>query len=99
MGFRSLAETLDEPMQTITNAERLKIIERREIGLPRNGIPSKHYHHRPDEEENGGKQNGINYDIGCGVLHLNIRHGVTSLVGTFVPLMILIYHMKMKLST
>lgn len=77
IGFRLLAEALDEPMQTVANAEHLPITELYHIAFPCDDVPSHHHHERAEEVENGGKQNGIDNDIGCGVLHLNIRHGVT----------------------
>lgn len=73
MGLRLLAETLDEPMQTIANTEHLPITELHHITLPCDDVPSHHHHERAEEIENDGKQN----DIDGGVLHLNIRHGVT----------------------
>lgn len=39
-------------MQAIAHAEHLKVIKRRKVDFPCDGVPSKHHHHRPDKEEN-----------------------------------------------
>lgn len=77
MGFRLLAESLDEPMQTIANAEHLPITELHHITFPCDDIPSHHHHERAEEVENGGQNNCIDGN-GCGgVLVAYSRHGVT----------------------
>lgn len=57
-------------MQAIAHAEHLKVIERRKVDFPRDGVPSKHHHHWPDEEENQrenvGKEDtlpGLSFEI------------------------------------
>ena len=75
--FRLFAETLDEPVQTITNTEHLPIVELRYITFPRDGVPTLHHHKRTEEVENSGKQNGIDNNVGRGVFNLNTRHEIT----------------------